>query len=332
LCRTIPAAVVTGTALAVGPFSYSQAPPPAVARQGYTAGRFAFELDGQFAGPLKSFAGGAIVQDVLAPGSTTVNGIRQKRLAGVKYEDIVLTCGTGMSGSFYDWIKATLEKQYIRRNGSLLTCNYNYQVMEERNLYNSLISEIAFPACDAASKEPINFTIKLTPEEIRWTKGGTLPGGPKPSTKETSWLPSNFRMSIPALDCSVVNKIEAISVIPALNRSQDLGISRFSGTASSMQMSSLVVTLPEAHAEGFYRWKQDSLAGRTAGSDPGRFGQLDYLDVSLRGSLFSLSFLGLALQRLVPVKVSAGREQVRLVTAEMYYKDLRFAYGAAASA
>jgi hypothetical protein len=333
LCRTIPAAVATGTALAVGPFLYSQAPPPAVTRQGYTGSRLALELDGQFAGWLKSASGGRALADVVTEG-TTVNGIQRKHLAGVKYEDIVLTCGTGMSPHLYEWIKASFDKQPIRRSGSLVECDFNYKAQSRENWFNTSISEIAFPACDAASREPGNFTIKLTPEWTSWTKdsGAALPGAPTVPAKNQLWLPGNFRLRITGLDCSGVNNIEAITYKSAPNISAiSVGTAR-NGTSGVMQFPSLVVTLPEARAAGFVQWFQASVVQGNATSDPGRPGLLEYLDPSLRESLFSISFLGLGIKQLTPEKVSAGSEQVRLVKAEMYYKDLRFAYGAAASA
>jgi hypothetical protein len=328
--------VATGTALAVVPFSYSQAPPPAVTQRGYSAGKLALELDGQFAGWLKSANGGHAFADVVTQGAT-VNGTQRKHLAGVKYEDIVLTCGTGMSPSLYEWIKASFDKQSIRRNGSLVACDYNYKAQSWQNWFNTSISEIAFPACDAASKEPGNFTISLTPEEIQWKKGvgEDLLGGRKPSTKESNWLPSNFRLSISGLDCSRVNKIEAITAATSVKQAPDSGMRQSLGAASSMQMSSLAVTLAETDAGGFFRWMQDSMAGRQTSSGPGNAGKsgvLEFLDPSLRETLFSLSFFGLGINQLVPEALSAHSEQIRRVKAVMSYKDLRFAYGAAASA
>src|SRR5258708_5658924 len=70
----------------------------------FGAGKFALELDGVIVGVLDDADGGRPFGDVIE----VRNGgdpIARKHIAGVKYEDITLTTGFGMSPAFYDWIK-----------------------------------------------------------------------------------------------------------------------------------------------------------------------------------------------------------------------------------
>ena len=127
LCRTIPAALATGTALTFGPFRNALAAqlPPATDRRGYTTGKYALEMDGQFAGWVESWAGGHAMSDVVAGNNLVGGNIQRKHIAGIKYEDITVNCGTGMSKNFYDWIKASFDKQYPRKSGAAIVANYN---------------------------------------------------------------------------------------------------------------------------------------------------------------------------------------------------------------
>jgi hypothetical protein len=313
VCRTIPSALAAGSALALGPFRNALAAQLPVATRSYTAGRFALEIDGQFAGWLQTAAGGQALASVI-PASTMNVASQKLSVPTVKYQDIVLTCGTGMSSTFYDWISSSLQKSILPRNGSLVACDFNNRALSQMDWYNSFISQIVFPACDVTSGVPGSFTIRLTPAQTRsmQASGALLPGVPNATAKNQLWLPSNFRLGISGLDCSRVTRIEAISA-----------------TAPNQSVPSLVLTLPATQAAGFSQWFQASVIQASAISDPGRAGMVEYL-ASGGGTLFSLSFLGLTLQQLVPITASAG--QVPNVNAVMSYKGLGFAYSAAACA
>ena len=74
-------------------------------QRGYTAGRFAMDLGGSFAGWISSIEGGHATSDVVVE-KLGADMIQHKHMAGVKYEDISVSCGTGMSKAFYTWIQA----------------------------------------------------------------------------------------------------------------------------------------------------------------------------------------------------------------------------------
>src|SRR5450755_3578198 len=79
--------------------------PVVAAQRGFGASRFALELDGKFSGFATSADGGSAYGDVVEDRIAT-DPIVHKHLAGVKYDDITLTCGTGMERQFYDAIQA----------------------------------------------------------------------------------------------------------------------------------------------------------------------------------------------------------------------------------
>src|ERR1043165_10211313 len=72
-------------------------------KRGFAAGKFALELDGVHAGWIHSAEGGHAYADVVTE-KQGPDGIVHKHLAGVKYEDIAITCGAGMSKAFFEWI------------------------------------------------------------------------------------------------------------------------------------------------------------------------------------------------------------------------------------
>lgn len=337
LCRTIPAAVATGTALTFGPFRNALAAQlaPAADRRGYTAAKFALELDGQFAGWVESWGGGHATSDVVAGNNLVGGNIQRKQIAGIKYEDITVSCGTGMSKNFYEWIKASFDNQYLRKSGAVVTADYNDKERSRLNWNNALLTEVAFPALDAASKDAAKMTIKISPEVTRYetSLGGAAvaAGVYKGQAVQKKWLPSNFRLQIAGLEqaCTRVSKVEAITLRFA-NAQLPVGANRaIAGVPPRFQASNLVVTLPEQDAMSFYKWHEDFvIKGNNVGNE--REGLLAYLTPDLRESIFVLGLHGLSLFKLTPQKVQPGSENIRSVQAEFSCKGMTFLPAAAA--
>ena len=64
-------------------------------KRGYTAGKYGIDLDGINAGWVSSVEGGMASSDVVVE-KLGPDHIQRKHIAGVKYEDISVSCGTGM--------------------------------------------------------------------------------------------------------------------------------------------------------------------------------------------------------------------------------------------
>ena len=120
--------------------------------QGRLAGNFGVELDYLMAGWTHVAGGGELTSNTITDAQAPDN-IQKKHIAGVKYEDITINCGTGMSKNFYDWIQATLDRKYQRKDGAIVAADYNYKEYSRLDFYNALISEVGFPALDASSKD-----------------------------------------------------------------------------------------------------------------------------------------------------------------------------------
>jgi hypothetical protein len=297
-------------------------------QRSFAAGHFMLELDGVDAGWLASAEGGFAVADVVEekPGADRVV---HKHLAGVKYTDIQLGFGPGLSKGLHEWITDTLEGKHLRKNGAVVTADFDFKERERLTFMDALISHIDFPALDASSKDSAKLTLGLAPEQTRRVKGsgGKLAG--QLGAKTAKWLLANFKLEIDGLDCTGVSQIGPIS-IQSVAAEQAIGERReIEKEASRLEIPDLVVTLSEAKADSFHTWHEDFVIKGNNGDDKEKSGKLQFLGPTM-DTLFTLSFSGLGIYKLAPSAQSAGVEAVRRLTASMYCEEMAFAAGAGA--
>ena len=314
LWRALPGAAVAGASLTLLRPVVSFAADPQRDRE-YVAAKRALEIDGQFAGWIESVQGGRAASDVDAGEA----GVRKRQIGGVEYEDITVICGAEMSRGFYEWIKATLDKQVVRASGAVVTCDYNYKEDMRLEWTNALITEVGFPALDAASKDAAKMTIKFSPEMVRQAKGaGTEYSRGSSRAIQKKWLPSNFRLQIAGLEaaCTRVSKIEAIVVKQLASAGSE---ARAVKGQAGLQASNLMVTVPERDAPAFQEWQRGGDRNNV------KNGTLAYLAPDLREAFFTLTFQNLVVSRLTAGRVQAGSENIGRATVEMTYQGLALA-------
>jgi phage tail-like protein len=296
-------------------------------KRGYTAGKFALDLDGTTAGWVQSMRGGEALSDVveekLGPGA-----VIKKHIAGVKYSDIEVACGTGMSKSFYQWLADTVDRKYSRKNGAVISADYDYKEQSRLSFYNALIKEIGFPALDAASKDAAKLTVKFSPEYTRQQRGGgpSVKGnGYIGAAVQKKWLPSNFRLKIDGLDCTRVNKIEALVIKQAIVENAVGELRDYEKEAAHLEIPDLVVTIAENNAGDFVSWHEDFVIRGNNGDDREKNGTLELLTPNLREVLFTIGFQHLGIYKLALLEVQTGAENIRRLQASMYCEQMTFA-------
>jgi phage tail-like protein len=300
----------------------------AIAARGYTAGRFALEVGNIKAGWVQSVEGGHassdVIQNKLGP-----DHLIKKHIGGVKFEDITINCGTGMSKGFYEWVKASFDHKHTRQDGAIHTADYDNKIVSTLNFHQALISEIGFPALDAAGKDGAKMTIKLSPEWTAFKKGGGTIGGMEIGKgQQKKWLPANFRLTIAGLEeaCKHVNKIEALVVKQKIVENPVGELRTYEKEPAHLEIPNLVVTFTESHADAFYQWHEDFVIKGNNGEDKEKTATLEYLTPDLGKTLFKLDFQNVGIFKLTPDKVEAGAEKIRSLKAEMYVENILFNY------
>lgn len=309
--------------------------PISLNNRGYSVGKYGIELQHTLAGWVKNISGGEATAEVITE-SMGSDHLKRKHLGTLKYDEVTFQCGAGMTSGIYDWIKTGFDQSSNtrgREDGAVVFADYDENEITRLNWTQGLITEYSMPALDAGSKEAALMSIKFQPETTRKVIGG---GGkikfPSDAGKQKRWLPSNFRLRIDGgfeEGCRWVNKIESLVVKQKVIENGVGELRDYEKVPGSVDVPNLVITLSESHAQEFYRWHEDFVirGNNDQGSEKG--GVLEYLDSSLKTTLFTLSFFQLGIFKITPDKVEAAGESVRRVKVEMYCEDIKFDYATA---
>jgi hypothetical protein len=299
---------------------------PAAGSRGITAAKYALELGGADAGWVGSAEGGDAYADVVVERSGT-DLIAHKHLGAVRYADLVLECGAGTGAPLFDWVSATLDRKHARKDGAVSSFSAG-KVGSRLEFVQALVSSVAFPRFDTASKDAAALTVALSPEGTTLKPGGAA--APKLGAKaQKRWQRSSFRLAIYGLDCTHLSRVEPLVVVQAVAETA-VGTGRdYEKQPAGLDLPDLVVTLTESSAQSWRAWHQSFVVDGQSGQAAEKSGTLELLAPDLKSVVFTLAFGGLGIYRLASEKVEAGSENVRRVTASMYCESMRFFLGAA---
>lgn len=304
------------------------------------AGSYELAIDGANSGFVTSVQGGGAVGEVVIerPGPDQV---QRKHLAGVKYEDIQVQCGTGMSPGFYRWIKDTLAKQGRPRNGAVLTIGTDKKEIRRLEFQSAQLSEVAFPALDAGAKDAARLTVTFSPLVARRASpagGGAMPVLHDGAAAQRLWSPANFRFRIDGFDAATMSRVQAVDAIEIKQRVVDRVIGELRDqqrVATALDYSDIVFTVPLKDAGPFYDWLDDFVVRGNSSADKERAGTLEYLPnptppgTPQRPAFFKLTFGHLGIVRIDAIP--AAGDAVAKVKVTLYVEEMAFDFDPSAA-
>jgi phage tail-like protein len=299
--------------------------------RGYTAGRFALEIDGVHAGWIYSCEGGNRTAEVVTEKLSQEHHIR-KHIAGVKYDDISITCGIAMSKHFWHKLKASFDDGFKRIDGAIHVADYDGNIQRTLEFHHAIVTEIGFPGLDASSKDACKLSFKLTPEWTRTHQGkGKVRTSDHPigTGQQKKWSPANFRLRIDGLDhaCKKINKIEPI-VIKQKVTDNTVGEMRLvMREPVAIEFPNLVITTAESHAGLLYHWEKSFVIDGNCSDEDEKTATLEYLSHDLKHTLFTVDMAHVGIFKLTADKMDAHGEALRRVKCEMYVEEMSFHFG-----
>jgi hypothetical protein len=255
-------------------------------------------VEGQSFGNIKSFSGGGRFADVVAVRNS--EGIEEKHPGPPRCEDIVVEVpmtsapARQLAGQMWSGQAASVSGSVLRGD-SMNTATSEIQFMD------ALITEVTIPACDAARRDPGHLTMRLSPSEVRVSKGsGKLPT----ERAAAGWNVSAFRLSVDGMDTKMVRRIEPLTVKQAAapaGGGEERNPSRQPG---GLTLPNLRFSLAESAADPWQAWFEESVV---RGNVQERGGTLTLLAADLKTTLAEIRFHNLGIIRLTPVAGTAER-------------------------
>lgn len=295
-----------------------------VVASSYAAGRFALTVADETAGFVKSFSGGNLKAEVathdLGPDSVT-----RKHASNIKYEDISVEVGMGMSKEFYDWIQASLDSEFLIKNGEITAADFNYKARHTLEFDKAHIASIGFPGLDASSKDPAYMSIKFAPETVRYKEaGGEIIGGIV-DPKAKRWLSSAFRFRLGGLPCTTASKIGAIEIKQNVLEDQVGAFREARKFAAKLEVPNIKVTMSMRDFQPWQTWAHQSLVqGDSAGAEVS--GSIEFLAHDHKTVLGELTLLEVGVVSVSFSNLEANKDEIAQFEAELYVERMKFKY------
>lgn len=294
--------------------------PPARALRETVAGHTALRLGSFNSADItllsQSFEGGNVYSDVI-PDESTGLSFTKKHIGQPKYEAFSVLIGMSMSDELFDWIAGSWGAQPAKKNGAVLSLDYELDVLQETQFSGALITETSIPVLDAASKEAGRITLKFQTETI-----DTQPGSGKLSliaSKQKLWCASNFRLEIDGLDCTRVSKIDGFTV-KQLVKMASSGSGGVTLVPGKIEFPDLHVTLSQLGASTWLSWHKSFVVDGNNGETFERNGVLRFLAADLATELSRIELHRLGIARLAPILAKGN--QIPRLAATLYCEEM----------
>jgi hypothetical protein len=294
-----------------------------MADRSYAAGRFAFGIDGQFAGFVKKVSGGTIKGELVTHNLGTSN-VQKKHLATISHEPLTMEVSMGMGNPLWEWVRASWDRGFVQKNCELQACDFNHKVQAVRAFSDAYIKKVTVPAMDGSSKEPGYFTIEVDPRIIRYEKGtgAEIKGDELLGSKK--WLCSNFRFELGSLPCDRVAKIDSFSWEQKIVKDEVGAFREPMKEPAALTIPNLKLTISMADVDPWSDWhKSFVIDGKCTDGDE-LSGSLTFLGPDLTEELGAIEFLHVGIISLEQEGVEANKEDVARFTVELYCEEMRF--------
>jgi hypothetical protein len=311
-------------------------------RRGDVNGDHFLELDGEKVGFLHSAEGGHARAEVIEEALGTQRA-PAKHVGNVKYSEFNTQIGFAMDPKVYHWLSSSFSPIHARKNGAIHALDFQMNAKTEIEFFNALITEVGFPACDGAAKDPAYMTLKFAPEYTRKKPAsGNVSSFATRAYQQRRWIPSNFRLTINGVDCTKVSKIEALTLKQKVSENPVGEPRDYLKEPGKIDYPNIKVTLSEEFAHDFFAWFEDFVIQGNNDAGKEKTGSLEFLSPNLQTVLLKLNFFNLGIFKCEPAvespkscdcdlceTVVAGANSARgsrKIKAEMYCERMEIVY------
>ncbi|MBK9030236.1 MAG: hypothetical protein IPL61_02660 [Myxococcales bacterium] len=307
-----------------------------VNQKSYAVGRFGLQLEEDGGSPidvssyLKNVEGGL---PKIESTKEQVGSFNQPRnhLATRTVEPITFEVGLCQANPLLKFVQNVINNRVHKRlSGHIFHADANSKSRFEQEFARALVTEIAFPALDAAGKDLALLKVKVQPETASFNVGSgqAIPMGVERAQKV--WQNNSFRLELESngtkFDCTHATKIEALTVTigaKAVQRGRFL-LPEYMPT--QVKMPKLSIHVPLHHAGSLIDWFRNvanSEASKTDGAGGYEAtGSLTYLDTTTSKDLYHITFEGLAPEQMTIVKSEGGSATLKTCKFDFYLTNM----------
>jgi hypothetical protein len=289
---------------------FAARPLAAAEQRTYSAGRFSVDLNGERQ-LVNSVEGGAAVGVVAANGT-------DKRIAGVKFEDIVFSVPlTSLPKPLSD----ALDGKPASINGGIDYLNVDFKSQRRIAFQNATVAAVRFPALDGSSKDVAAVEITLAPQQTREEPGAGGAGDVKTGSKQKAALRSAFRIVIPGLPAERIATVSAIEV-RAKRAEGTTGAERSpTKSAGEMEIPNIKLTMSPVDLKPWQQWHDEMVV---KGGNQEKTMRVEFLDATMKNPLAAIELNGVGIVAIRTPKAEANSEQIARVEIELYAEQLKF--------
>jgi hypothetical protein len=244
-------------------------------RRGPASNKYALELDGRHCGWLTDLAGATAAGELGA---------------APRVDEFSLRCWPAMPRGFYQWVLRSFDAEPSGSDGLLVLADDDFRELSRLRWTGGVVTEFTTTAVDVAATEAAKVALKFSPLATQADAPITSPrisgphaaasarlSGPHAAARpvlggpalDTRWpgpasMPEVHIDGLEEATCHI-KRIESLVVRQRVARvAGERGV-RCEREAPGIYTSPLVLTLPEAKAQGFVRWLEACEAGRSNG-------------------------------------------------------------------
>lgn len=264
----------------------------AITRPGI-ANQTALELDGQFAGWLRSLQPpGYQVDTVVAPLGP---GGAARLAANVGITSMAAEFDLVQPGALLEWALSLPRADASPRAGAGLVFDLNRKLVRRIAWSEGLLTELRLPTLDAASKLPFSVGLSWLPGSVAYPKAGgeTVPGATV--TRKKGPLLSNFRVQGLPFDSRWITRV-ALPTVTARLAEETHGVGRLpSRHQTAVDLGELRLELSAAGRDAALAWVGKTIADGVIADSEYLSLTIELLDASLKNVLASLTLSGCGL-------------------------------------
>ncbi|MBL8625464.1 MAG: phage tail protein [Myxococcales bacterium] len=304
-------------------------PASPVSNKSYAVSRFGVVIDGvDLTSYVKNVEGGLHKVESTKEQVGSYNH-PTNHLATRTIEPITLEVGLCKANPIIDIVeKIVNSRQHKRLSGEIFHADANSKSRFEQDFKNAMITEIGFPALDAAGKDLAMMKLKLQPEEasFRAGDGSSIPMGSEKPQK--TWQNNSFRLEIDQQGAVTthVTKVEALTIGVTAKAIQRGGFLLPEYMPGQIKMPKLSIHVPLHHAGSLIKWFEKVAAKHKASADGAGYestGALTFLDTTTKKDLYTIKFEGIAPEQMTIVKSEGGSATLKTCKFDFYLTNLQ---------